>query len=187
MLWVTSASTNQRNTTKVSIRISESALIKITIFFGLDTHQGLLSRSYYCVNLTYQKMHWLASNFPLILLRSVTQHVLEPNVGIHLWICQTLLCGIHLSTLTQERGCKCQNFSHLNLKIIFILQACIIWHTQHRTAVNISSRALANVFSIELRDRRNSDVAIPIAALFSTIIKTPGAPNTLPNSYKHRW
>ena len=56
-------------------------------------------------------------------------------------------------------------------------------HTQHSTAVNISSRALANVFSIELRDRRNSDVAIPIAALFSTIIRTPGAPNTLPNSY----
>ena len=40
---------------------------------------------------------------------------------------------------------------------------------QHKTAVNISSKALAKVFSIELSDRKNKLTTIPMAALFNII------------------
>lgn len=43
---------------------------------------------------------------------------------------------------------------------------------QHRTAVNIISKALANVFSIELSRCKNRAVVIPMAALLSTIANT---------------
>ena len=45
---------------------------------------------------------------------------------------------------------------------------------QHNTAVNISSKALANVFKMEFKFLRNRLVTIPMAALFTTMIKTPG-------------
>lgn len=45
---------------------------------------------------------------------------------------------------------------------------------QHSTAVNISSSALAKVFRIEFKLRRNRLVTIPMAALFTTMISTPG-------------
>ena len=41
-----------------------------------------------------------------------------------------------------------------------------------RTAVNINSKALANVFKIELSERRNMAVTIPMAPLLRTISKT---------------
>lgn len=69
-----------------------------------------------------------------------------------------------------------------NIKSIALLKFSL---TQQSRAVRTRSRALANVFSIELRDLRNSEVTIPIAALFITINSTVGTPRTFANSYKH--
>lgn len=52
------------------------------------------------------------------------------------------------------------------------------------TAVNMSSKALANVFSIEFNDRKNSDVVIPTAALLNTMRRVSGDVKTFPNSWK---
>lgn len=46
--------------------------------------------------------------------------------------------------------------------------------SQQKTAVNMSSRALANVFKIELRVLRKKLVIMPMAALFSMISSTVG-------------
>ena len=45
---------------------------------------------------------------------------------------------------------------------------------QHSTAVNMSSKALANVFRMEFKLRKKRLVTIPMAALFITMAKTPG-------------
>ena len=45
---------------------------------------------------------------------------------------------------------------------------------QHRTAVNISSKAEANVFRIEFRARKKREVTMPIAALLTMMESTDG-------------
>ena len=48
---------------------------------------------------------------------------------------------------------------------------------QHRTAVNISSKALAKVFKIEFRFLKNRLVVMPMAALLNMIARTMGLPS----------
>ena len=52
-----------------------------------------------------------------------------------------------------------------------------------RTAVNINSKALANVFKIELSERRNMAVTIPMAPLLRTISKTLTVKSNNNNDY----